>query len=179
MSEAERLAASLSQSVGEATGEEAFLRAIALTVERVTEALHVSADEVAIFMPTRSEPGAFRFAAPLALYHDGSRFPSRGSLTSKVFDSGAPVLDNNVKAKKPLSIYERAKISERRPRPIQKMAAVRLDVGGTSIGVLQASRRGLAVREAGPDFSGGDLETLRGIGEAAAPFLRRTLPDAF
>lgn len=179
MTDADSLAASLRERIGEETGEAAFLRAVALTVEHVAEALHVSADEVAIFIPTQAEAGAFRFAAPLPLYQDGSRFPSRGSLTMKVFETGDPFVDNNVKVKKPLSIYERAKISERRPRPIQKMAAVRMDAEGASLGVLQASRRGIAVREAGPDFSNHDLDALRVIGQAAAPFLRRTIPDAF
>jgi len=179
MSSADALAASLGRAVEEATGEEAFRQVIAATVDAVGGALGLSSDEVAIFLPTASEPGFFRFAAPDALYKDGSRFPGRGSQTLRVFESGAPLLDNNVKVKKPLSIYERAKISSRRPRPIQKMAAVRLESDGLPVGVLQASRRGAALREAGPDFSRRDLETLGAIALAAGPYVRRTLPDEF
>lgn len=146
-------------------------------VAEVMELLAVNEDEVAIFLPCDGD--SFRFAAPLALFDDGSTFPAKNSLTQKVYAGGAPLVNNNVKIQKPLSIYERAKISERNPRPIQKMLAVPVCDGAYRVGVLQVSRRGLAVREAGPDFEAAQVELLSSVADTVAPFVRRATPDSF
>lgn len=146
-------------------------------VKCVAAALSVYEDEVAIFLP--KGPDTFRFAAPLPLMEDGSSFPSKGSLTLKVFNAEDGLVNNNVKVGKPLSIYERAKISERSPKAIQKMLAVTLKDRDGKVGVLQVSRRGLSVREAGPDFGSKEEMDLSSIAKVAAPFLRRVRPDAF
>lgn len=160
----------------EAAGGGAFEAVVERVVHEVAEGMGVFADEVAIFLP--AEGDTFRFAAPLPLFRDGSSFPARSSLTHKVFVEGRPLLNNNVKAGKPLSIYERAKISDRNPRPIQKMLAVPMRDGTGAVGVLQVSRRGLAVRESGPDFTEPDVALLTGLATTMAPSFRRLAPAA-
>lgn len=161
-----------------ADGHECFKSVVRAVVKAVVQGLSVYEDEVAIFLPS-GDGATFRFAAPLPLFDDGSTFPARNSLTQKVYGSAVPLINNNVKIQKPLSIYERAKISDRNPRPIQKMLAVPIMDGAYKVGVLQVSRRGLAVREAGPDFGPSDQEALSTIARLAAPHLRSTCPDEF
>lgn len=173
----EELSASLQSVSGDGEDDAGFRRVVERIVRSVVELMGVNEDEVAIFIPSGSD--SFRFAAPLPLYADVSNFPARNSMTQQVYSGGAPLVNNEVKVEKPLSIYERAKISERNPRPIQKMLAVPVREGERTLGVLQVSRRGLAVREAGPDFGEQDVEKLVEVAGVIGPHLSRTLPAGF
>ncbi|MFN7973729.1 MAG: hypothetical protein U0166_15510 [Acidobacteriota bacterium] len=177
MADTRTLARQLDAASKEGPGENPFKSVVKEIVKCVVESVAVYEDEVAIFLPKGAD--TFRFAAPLPLLEDGSSFPSKGSLTLKVYNGDDPLVNNNVKVGKPLSIYERAKISERSPKPIQKMLAVPLKDREGKVGVLQVSRRGVSVREAGPDFGSKEEMDLTSIGKVAAPYLRRTRPEAF
>ena len=160
-------------------GEDGLERAMNLIVGELARELGVHEDEVAVFLPRQSDRETFRFAAPVSLYRDGSTFPAAGSLTREVFVTGDPIINNNVKVQKPLSIYERAKTSERHPRPIQKMLAVPIEDGDRRVGVLQLSRRGASLREAGPDFGPEQLIRLSSLASSFGPLLQDFVPSDF
>ncbi len=175
MTLAETLSAVLDRVLkDETTPDGCFRRMVDTSVKFVMTTMNVFEDEVAVFLPTAED--AFRFVAPVSLYEDGSSFPMDGSLTNKVFAEQSTLICNDVKRRKPLSIYERAKTSDRHPRPIQKMLAVPLVDGTTTIGVLQVSRRGLTVGESGPDFAADDADKLAEIARAIAPYIAANRP---
>jgi len=176
MTLSETFAAVLGRVLKDETSPDArFRRIVDTTIKFVMTTMNVFEDEVAIFLPT--EEDAFRFVAPVPLYEDGSSFPMEGSLTHKVFAEKSVLICNDVKRRKPLSIYERAKTSDRHPRPIQKMLAVPLVCESTAVGVLQVSHRGLTIGESGPDFEESDADKLAELARVIGPFMTGDFPS--
>ncbi|RMF92612.1 MAG: GAF domain-containing protein, partial [Candidatus Schekmanbacteria bacterium] len=102
---------------------------------------------------------------PKKLYQGGSTFPltKRESVSTKVMMTKKPEIKNDMQKIKHLSIYEHVKIDESKPKPIQKMITVPLLDNGNSLGVIQISRKGYTLEDAGADFTEEDAKKLQEI----------------
>lgn len=123
-----------------------------------------------------------RFAYPLELYKGQSNsFPiSRSNIAGQVVLSERGNIENNLTRVPHFGIYEKAKVKGKAPRAIQKMVTAPLITPDKNIlGVIQISKRGETLQEAGPDFAPADLGKLNQICQIAAPFLKKALPQEF
>jgi hypothetical protein len=68
------------------------------------------------------------------------------------------------------SVFEAVPIAdEQRGDPIQKIMSAPILSAGKVVGVLQVSRKGKAMADAGPDFSHPQLRELKLIADALGP----------
>ena len=151
----------------------AVLEALASTVSK---ALNLRPDELAILMLSRDRT-LLEFVYPSELAEGGTnKFPlSVPSLAGRVVQTGRSVLVNAAPEVPHLVFYERIRIKEERPRLIQKLLAVGVrGSDGKVQAVIEVSRRGDSLVEAGPDFRPEDQQRLERLAAVAAPTLAAT-----
>jgi len=175
MDELERGLGRLLEDAAAKTGAEqrgAVLEALASTVSK---ALNLRPDEVAILMLSRDRT-LLEFVYPSELAEGSNKFPlSVPSLAGRVVQTGRSVLVNAAREVPHLVFYERIRIKEERPRLIQKLLAVGVrGSDGKVQAVIEVSRRGDSLTEAGPDFRPEDQQRLERLAAAAAPTLAAT-----
>lgn len=160
--------------LGAATGKspaalrEEVLGAVGSTLSK---AFSLRPDELAILVLNR-ERTMLRFVYPLELAEGGrNTFPlTMSSLAGRVIQTGRTVLMNAVRDVPHLGIYERIRIRETTPREIQKLLVVAVQgPDGKPQAVIEISRRGKSVAEAGPDFRPEDQQRLERLAQVAAP----------
>ncbi|MBI5166881.1 MAG: GAF domain-containing protein [candidate division NC10 bacterium] len=138
-------------------------------------------DEVAIIL-IRDKGQLLRFAYPLELYEGGmNAFPvTASSVAGQVVRSRQGLFFNDFQEIRHLSIYEKMRLKGREPRDIQKILSAPLILPDSKvIGVVQISRKGKSLAEAGKDFSKQDLEKLASLCSLAAPYLSKSIPPDF
>lgn len=161
----------------------------ALLLEKTCEAIAdfiikntgVQEDCVAILL-LKDAGKVLRFAYPLELYKGQSNFfpVNRNNIAGQVILSERGNIENNLPRVPHFAIYEKAKVKGKSPRIIQKMVTAPLILPDKNIvGVIQISKRGETLPEAGPDFAPADLGKLTQICQIAAPFLKKALPADF
>ena len=144
------------------------LEAVASTT---TKAFGLRPDELAILILTRDRTLP-EFVYPTELAEGGTNtFPlSVPSVAGSVAQIGRSVLTNAAHEMPRLDFYERIRIGEERPRQIQKLLAVGVkEPGGKVRLVIEVSRRGDTLMEAGPDFRLEDQLMVERLAVAAAP----------
>ncbi len=173
MDERERELGLLLEDASAKTGagqREAVLEAL---VSTVSKALSLRPDEMAILMLS-GDRSMLEFVYPSELAAGGgNRFPiTVPSLAGHVVQTRRNVLSNAAHEVRHLEFYERIRIKEEKPRQIQKLLAVGVNGrDGRVHAVIEASRRGESVGQAGPDFLPEDQQLLERLAAAAAPAL--------
>jgi hypothetical protein len=139
----------------------------------VCKALALRPDELAILTLTRDRT-LLEFVYPSELAEGGgNKFPlSIPSLAGRVAQTGRSLLTNAAHDVPHLDFYERIRITQERPKKIQKLLAVGVKGSDGKVrAVIEVSRRGDALKQAGPDFSPEDQRRLERLAAAAAPAL--------
>jgi hypothetical protein len=139
---------------------------------KLAQILRVSRSEVALL---RLEKGSLRFVFPPELRSAGVLPLSGSAVAARTASTRTPLLSNSFMRVKHVSLFEAVKLGageEDRSQdqlPIQKIMSVPVaPAGGTVIGVVQISRKGLDPSLAGADFTGDDLKQLEKAAEIIA-----------
>lgn len=147
-------------------------------VKTVSREFSCRGDEVAILLLS-CDGHHLRFVAPRPLVKLGSiPVTKRDSIAVAVLARRSGEVTNNVPGVKHVAFFETVKLRDK-PVPIQKMVTVPIFSNGHPIGIGQVSRKGETPREAGPDFSEGDLHYSQELFAAIAPYLLAARPPDF
>jgi hypothetical protein len=160
-----RLEAAARNPPAERPGE--VLEALGSTVSK---AFGLQPDELAILVLSRGRT-VLRFVYPPELAEGGNMFPlTVPSLAGRAVQTGRSVLINAVHEVPHLGFYERIRIKESRPTGIQKLLAVAVKGSdGKAQAVIEISRRGESLAEAGPDFHPEDQQLLERLATVVGP----------
>lgn len=147
-------------------------------VKAVSQAFSCKQEEVAILLLS-VDGKHLRFIAPRRFAELGSIPTSkRDSIAVGVVSRRAGDVINNVPMVKHVSFFESIKVKDK-PVPIQKMVTTPLVVRGQAVGVVEISRKGESVRDAGPDFTPADLKRAQELFDAIAPLLVEARPGDY
>lgn len=131
--------------------------------ERIAKNLKVKTDEVAI-LAICERRRSLQFLVPQALRDVGSiPLSSTSALAARTVRDSRPDIVNNFAAMRHASVFEGVKGETLNPTAIQKIISAPILHEGKVIGVIQISRKGTSVADAGPDFSSDDLGNLLAI----------------
>ena len=140
---------------------------------KLAQILQVRRSEVALM---RLEKGSLRFIFPPELRSAGVLPLTGSAVAARTAATRTPLLSNTFMRVKHVSLFEAVKLgAEEEDRsqeqmPIQKILSVPVArTGGSVMGVVQVSRKGLDASLAGADFTNDDLKQL----EQAAEILSR------
>lgn len=138
--------------------------------ELISKNFGLQAHEVAILGLT-SDGRSLRFLTPHNLRTVGQiPLSSTNSLAARTVREKRPELINHFSVVPHASVFEAVPIAEeQRGDPIQKIMSSPILSSGKVIGVLQVSRKGKAMTDAGPDFTHPQLRELKLISDALAP----------
>jgi len=130
----------------------------------------VRSHEVAILGLTADER-SLRFFGPDNLRGVGHiPLSSANSLAARSAREKRPELFNNFTVVPHASVFEAVPIAEdMRSDPIQKIMRSPIILGAQVVGVIQVSRKGKSLADAGPDFTFPQLRELKTISDALAP----------
>jgi GAF domain-containing protein len=139
-------------------------------VELISKNFGVQTHEVAI-MGLTSDERSLRFLAPENLRTIGQLpLSSSNSLATKTLREKRAEVINHFTVVPHASVFEGVPVSdERRTPPIQKIMSSPIVIGPRAIGVLQVSRKGKTLADAGADFTHSQLRELKTISDALAP----------
>jgi len=164
----------LKKWVGQLTRHTSEGEAVGLNraVELISKDFGVRSHEVAILALTPDER-SLRFLAPDTHRSIGQIPLSSGnSLAVRTVREKRPELINHFSVVPHASVFEGVPISlETRGDPIQKIMSAPIILDNHVIGVLQVSRKGKTLAEAGPDFTHPQLRELKTISDTLAPCL--------
>ncbi|MFZ0479682.1 MAG: GAF domain-containing protein [Terriglobales bacterium] len=139
---------------------------------KLAQVLHVHRGEIALL---RLEKGSLRFIYPVELRSAGELPLSGSAVAARTAATRTPLLSNAFMQVRHASLFEAVRLTTEEDKrmeqmPIQKIMSVPVTgENGSTIGVVQVSRKGLDASLAGPDFSSDDLKLL----EKAANVLAR------
>jgi hypothetical protein len=138
--------------------------------ELISKNFGLQTHEVAILGLT-ADGRALRFLTPHNLRTVGQiPLSSTNSLAARTMREKRPELINHFSVVPHASVFEAVPIAdEQRGDPIQKIMSSPIQSSGKVIGVIQVSRKGKAMTDAGPDFTHPQLRELRLIADALAP----------
>ncbi|HXX21490.1 MAG TPA: GAF domain-containing protein [Candidatus Acidoferrum sp.] len=141
-------------------------------VELIGKDFGVQSHEVAILGLTPDER-SLRFLAPDNLRAVGQiPLSSTNSLAARTVREKRPEVINHFTVVPHASVFEAVPIAdEMRGDPIQKIMSSPIILGNQVIGVVQVSRKGKTLADAGPDFTHSQLRELKTICDALAPCL--------
>jgi hypothetical protein len=139
-------------------------------IELISKNFGVQPHEVAILGLTPDER-SLRFLAPDNLRIVGQiPLSSTNSLAARTVREKRPELVNHFTVVPHASVFEAVPIAdEMRGDPIQKIMSSPIVSGDQVIGVVQVSRKGKTLADAGPDFTHPQLRELKTISDALAP----------
>jgi hypothetical protein len=139
-------------------------------VELISKDFRVRTHEVAILGLTADER-SLRFLAPDGLRGVGEiPLSSTKSLAARTAREKHAEMINHFSVVPHASVFEAVPIAEDlRGDPIQKIMSSPIILGAEVVGVIQVSRKGKTLAEAGPDFTDPQLRQLKTISDALAP----------
>jgi hypothetical protein len=139
-------------------------------VELIAKNFNVQTHEVAILGLT-SDERSLRFLAPDALRTIGQvPLSSNNSLAARTFREKRGEIINHFTVVPHASVFEGVPVNEeQRTPPIQKIMSSPILLGPSAIGVVQVSRKGKTLADAGGDFTHPQLRELKTISDALAP----------
>lgn len=152
VSELERIASTL--DVGGQEQPEIPIEAIG---EKIARHMGVKTDELAI-LGVSHRWRHLHFLVPAALKNVGFiPLTSNSALAARTARESRPEINNNFTAVRHASVFEGVRTATTSGEAIQKIVSAPILCEGKVVGVMQVSRKGLNVNEAGPDFTGDDL----------------------
>jgi len=162
----------LRKYVAELARESGEARSVPLKriIELIAKTFGVQWHEVAILGLT-SDERSLRFLSPDGLRIIGQiPLSSVNALAARTARDKRPELINHFSVVPHASVFEGVPISEtERGNPIQKIMSAPIAIGQKVIGVLQVSRKGKAMADAGADFTIPQLRELQTIADALGP----------
>jgi hypothetical protein len=152
ITELERLANTIENDPSEAAEI-----SIATIGERIAKHLGVKTDEVAI-LGVSYRWRHLHFLVPQALKNVGFiPLTSNSALAARTARDSRPEINNNFTSVRHASVFEGVRAGTTSGEAIQKIASAPILCEGKVVGVMQISRKGLNVTEAGADFTADDL----------------------
>ncbi len=120
----------------------------------------VEDDEVTIFVTDKKE-SLLSFVKPDYLREAGIiPMTSQDSFAVQSLLNAKAKVINNLKKKRPSSIFELVKNPNKPNYPVQKLMVVPLLLKGKKLGVIEILKKAMSSSEAGPDFTEEDLKQL-------------------
>lgn len=147
----------------------------------IADLFGVRGDEVAVLLVDR-ETTMFRFAYPDNLFKAAmNTFPvNSASIAGRTIRAKKAQAYNDVPGVRHLGVYERIRSADGPPQDIQKMMSAPIIMPDeTPVGVIQVSRKGKTLEDAGPDFSNADLARLSEACRALAVRIGSIIPKEF
>lgn len=141
-------------------------------IELIAKHFGIQGHEVAILGITPDEK-ALKFLIPGPLRIVGQiPLSSTNSLAVRSVREKRPEIINHFSVVRHASVFEGVPIAdETRTDPIQKIMSSPITLNSHVVGVVQVSRKGKTISEAGPDFTHPQLRELKAIADALAPCL--------
>jgi hypothetical protein len=130
---------------------------LAAVAEKIAKSLGVQTDEVAILgVSTRWRH--LHFLVPQALKNVGFiPLSSTSALAARTARESRPEINNNFPSVRHATVFEGVKAATTTGESIQKLISAPILCEGKVVGVMQISRKGGTVKEAGADFTAEDL----------------------
>ncbi|MBU4268117.1 MAG: hypothetical protein KJ808_04635 [Acidobacteria bacterium] len=136
-------------------------------------------DEVAILL-TDKDNMVLSFAYPEHLVNAGMiPISSPDAFAARVYKLNRGLIENNFHQMKHLHLFEFIKGPGAKDRKIWKMMSTVLRGDDLNFGIIELSRKGSTMDEAGEDFSPENLEFFENTIVEITPYLRKVLPVDF
>lgn len=166
---------------GTAPADPLFRRATQTAAQFIARAVGVDPMDVAIIL-LKDNRATLRFAYPIKLYEGKvNQFPATpSSIAGQALRAGRGAIYNDLSKLHRLSFYERIPPHPLSKLEIQKMIVVPLTApDGSTVGVLEVSRRGGEDKPAGPDFQYAQLLILSEVCDLLGRYLPALVPEKF
>lgn len=173
--------AALAKEKGTAPADPLFRRATQTGAQFIARAVGVDPMDVAILL-LKDNRATLRFAYPIKLYEGKlNQFPATAaSIAGQALRAGRGAIHNDLSRVHRLSFYERIPTGPQAKLDIQKMIVVPLTApDGSTVGVLEVSRRGGEENPAGPDFQYAQLLILSEVCDLLGHYLPALVPEDF
>jgi hypothetical protein len=172
VTELERLADALA---GDATSTSPV--SLASVAERIAKNQGVKPGEVAILGLSLRWRHLY-FLVPEALKHVGHiPLTSNTALAARTARESRPEINNTFASVKHATVFEGVKTGTEVAEAIQKIISAPILVGDKVVGVIQISRKGPNTKEAGPDFTPGDLGKVLALCKPLGRLLQHVASD--
>lgn len=179
MSTLDELIVKLRMDIEKTPAEGRFKKVIDEIQKFYAENLNLKMEEVAIFLANKDK-SILSFACPEYLVNSGMiPVSSTDAIVSTIFRTGRSVIINGFNQQKHLSVFEVIPTPDKTISPIWKMIGCVIATREDRFGVIELSRRGPSIEEAGEDFSQSNLEFLRLSVDKLAPVIKQVMPEDF
>ncbi len=159
--------------------EAAFSSVVSDIAKFYCDNFDLEVDEVAILL-TDKDNMVMSFAYPDYLVNAGMiPVSSPDAFAARVYKMNRGMIENNFNQMKHLHLFEYIKGPKDRVRKIWKMMSAVIHAGEFKFGIIELSRKGDSLYDAGEDFTPENLEFLEASIAEIAPFLRKVLPRDF
>ncbi len=139
----------------------------------------VEDDEVTIFVTDKKE-SLLSFVKPDYLREAGIiPMTSQDSFAVQSLLNAKAKVINNLKKKRPSSIFELVKNPNKPNYPVQKLMVVPLLLKGKKLGVIEILKKAMSSSEAGPDFTEEDLKQLVEIAKEIVTYFSFFKPEDY
>jgi len=164
---------------GDGHSDSAFKSVISDIAKFYCDNFNLEPDEVAILL-TDKDNMVLSFAYPEHLVNAGMiPISSPDAFAARVYKLNRAMIENNFNQMKHLHLFEYIKGPGARVRKIWKMISTVMSAGDLKFGIIELSRKGATMEEAGEDFSPENLDFLETTIVEFAPYLRKVLPGDF
>ncbi len=141
--------------------------------ERIAKHLGVRTDEVAI-LGVSYRWRHLHFLVPQALKNVGFiPLSSNSALAARTARDSRPEINNNFAAVRHASVFEGVRTATTSGEAIQKIVSAPILCEGKVVGVMQISRKGINVSDAGADFTADDLGKVLALCKPLGKIVRR------
>lgn len=179
MKDINELVAKLKIEINKEDKEEAFETVIKEIETYYKENLRLGDYEVAIFL-ANEEKTILSFACPEYLINSGMiPVSSTEAFAASIFRSNRNIIENNFQQQKHLGIFEIIRTPEGKILPIWKMMGSPIEADNDRIGVIEITKRGVSLEDAGEDFTEKNLVFLEKTINILAPFIKKVMPENF
>jgi GAF domain len=159
---------------GDASNQQLSISALA---ERIATTLRVKTDEVAILAVSEKWRHLY-FLVPQALRNVGHiPLSSTSALAARTVRDSRPDLVNNFSTVRHASVFEGVQAESLNAAAIQRIISAPILADGKVIGVIQISRKGATVAQAGPEFTAEDLGKLLAICKPLGKLMQHVAKD--
>ncbi len=143
--------------------------------ERIGKHLGVGADEVAI-MGVSDRWRHLHFIVPQALKNVGFiPLSSNSALAARTARESRPEINNNFASVRHASVFEGVRSATTSGESIHKIISAPILCDGKVVGVIQVSRKGVNILDAGADFTSGDLGKVLALCPPLGKLLRNVI----
>jgi hypothetical protein len=145
--------------------------------ERIAKHLGVRTDEVAI-LGVSYRWRHLHFLVPQALKNVGFiPLTSNSALAARTARDSRPEINNNFTAVRHASVFEGVRTATTSGEAIQKIVSAPILCDGKVVGVMQISRKGVNVMDAGADFTADDLGKVLALCRPLGKIVRHIVAD--